>query len=126
LGGWLRSVLTLTVVDVLLTNTLHVRDVSGLCFFVQQFSGTEILPEIWEEGERRTHVDAMLCRVPPGACEIQIVQPHSLPMRLGVVTAVARIIEYYIRESFRQKAAWIPPDQRGKIIQFPAPQKKSA
>ena len=71
-------------------------------------------------------MDAMLCRVPPGADEIQIARPHSLPMRLGVVTAVAKIIEYYIPESFRKKAAWIPPDQRGKIIQFPVPEKKSA
>jgi len=47
-------------------------------------------------------------------------------MRMGVVTDVAKIIEYYIPESFRKKAAWVPLDQRGKVIQFPVPQKKSA
>jgi hypothetical protein len=46
-------------------------------------------------------------------------------MRLGVVT-MAKIIEYYIPQTFRKKAGWIPPDQRGEIIQFPAPEKKSA
>jgi len=43
-----------------------------------------------------------------------------------VVTAVAKVIEYYIPERFQKKAEWIPPDQRGKVIQFPAPEKKSA
>ena len=71
-------------------------------------------------------MDAMLCGVPPSAQEIPIVRSHALRVRLGVVTVVAKIIEYYIPESFRKKAGWIPPDQRGKVIQFPAPQKKSA
>ena len=47
-------------------------------------------------------------------------------MRLGVVTAVAKIIEYYVPERFQKKPQWIPPDQRGKVIEFPAPEKKSA
>ena len=71
-------------------------------------------------------MDAVLCRMQEGAQEAEAVRAYSLPMRMGVVTAVAKIIEYYIPESFQKKAAWIPPDQRGKIIQFPAPQKKLA
>lgn len=39
---------------------------------------------------------------------------------------MARIIEYYVPESFRKKADWVPPDQRGKVIPFPVSQKKSA
>ena len=35
---------------------------------------------------------------------------------MGVVTDVAKIIEYYIPESFRKKAGWIPSEQRGKVI----------
>jgi len=36
-------------------------------------------------------------------------------------------IEYYVPEKFRKPSGkWIPPDQRGKIIRFPAPEKKSA
>ena len=71
-------------------------------------------------------MDAMLCCMQEGAQEAEAVRAYSLPMRLGVVTDVAKIIEYYIPERFEKKAEWIPPDQRGKVIQFPAPQKKSA
>jgi hypothetical protein len=40
---------------------------------------------------------------------------------------MAKIIEFYVPSSFRKKATkWIPPEQQGKIIQFLAPQKKSA
>jgi hypothetical protein len=39
---------------------------------------------------------------------------------------VAKIIEYYVPENFRKKAVWISPDQRGKVIEFPPPQQKSA
>ena len=46
---------------------------------------------------------------------------------MGVVSDMAKVIEYHIPESFRKKREkWIPPDQRGRIIQFPAPEKKSA
>ncbi|HEY4052887.1 MAG TPA: hypothetical protein VGL74_04050 [Terriglobales bacterium] len=72
------------------------------------------------------YVDAVLCGVPPSAQEIPIVRPHAVRMRMGMVTDVAKIIEYYIPESFRKKGGWIPLDQRGKVIEFPAPQKKSA
>jgi hypothetical protein len=44
---------------------------------------------------------------------------------VGSGDRVAKIIEYYIPESFRKKAEWIP-DQRGKVIQFPVPEEKSA
>jgi len=44
-----------------------------------------------------------------------------------MVTAMAIVIEYYLPEKFRkQSGKWIPPEQRGKIILFPAPEKKSA
>jgi len=43
----------------------------------------------------------------------------------GSGNAVAKIIEYYIPESFRKQAGWIPPEQRGKVIPFHMPQKKS-
>jgi len=39
---------------------------------------------------------------------------------------MARIIEFYIPEKFRRASKWIPPHQRGKLIQFPVPEKKSA
>jgi len=44
-----------------------------------------------------------------------------------MVTAMAKVIEYYVAEKFRkQSGKWIPPEQRGKVILFPAPEKKSA
>jgi hypothetical protein len=50
-----------------------------------------------------------------------------LRVRLGVVTAMAKVIEYYVPEKFlKQSRKWIPPEQRGKVILFPALEKKSA
>jgi hypothetical protein len=52
---------------------------------------------------------------------------HLLRVRLGMVTAMAIVIEYYVPEKFRkQSGKWIPPERCGKIIPFPAPEKKSA
>jgi len=40
---------------------------------------------------------------------------------------MAIMIEYYVPEKFRkQSGKWIPLEQRGKIIPFPAPERKSA
>ena len=47
-------------------------------------------------------------------------------MRVGMVTGMAEVIEFYIPEKFRKTAKWIPPRQRGKVIKFPVPEKKSA
>lgn len=45
-------------------------------------------------------------------------------VRLGVVTAMASLIEYWVPEKFRKMSGrWIPPDQRGKIIPFPLKEK---
>jgi len=52
---------------------------------------------------------------------------HLLRVRLGVVTAMAKVIEYYVPEKFlKQSRKWILPEQRGKVILFPALEKKSA
>jgi hypothetical protein len=39
---------------------------------------------------------------------------------------MAKIIEFYIPSSFRKNDKWIPPQERGKIIEFSLPAKKSA
>jgi len=39
---------------------------------------------------------------------------------------VAKVIEFYIPNSFRKNVKWVSPEQRGKIIEFPAEIKKSA
>jgi hypothetical protein len=39
---------------------------------------------------------------------------------------MAQVIEFYIPERFRKKVRWVPPTQRGRVIEFPAEVKKSA
>ena len=39
---------------------------------------------------------------------------------------MAKVIEFYVPDGFRKIARQIPPEQRGKIIPFPGPEKKSA
>jgi hypothetical protein len=44
-----------------------------------------------------------------------------------MVKAMAKLIEFYVPEKFRKPIGkWSPPDQCGKIIPFPTPEKKSA
>jgi len=39
---------------------------------------------------------------------------------------MARVIEFYIPDRFRKKVRWVPLEQRGKVLEFPAEIKKSA
>ena len=39
---------------------------------------------------------------------------------------MAQVIEFYVPDSFRPKTKWVPAEQRGKLIEFPLPAKKSA
>jgi hypothetical protein len=39
---------------------------------------------------------------------------------------MAQVIEFYIPARFHKKVKWIPPEQRGKVIDFPAEIRKSA
>jgi hypothetical protein len=39
---------------------------------------------------------------------------------------MAQVIEFYIPSRFKPKVKWVPSDQRGKILAFPADLKKSA
>lgn len=40
--------------------------------------------------------------------------------------AMAQVIEFYIPARFRKKVKWVPPEERGKVIEFPAEIRKSA
>jgi len=40
--------------------------------------------------------------------------------------AVAKVIEFYIPNNFRKSVKWVSREQRGKLIEFPPPIKKSA
>lgn len=39
---------------------------------------------------------------------------------------VANVVEFYIPSTFRRPVKWTPPQQRGKLIEFYPPAKKSA
>jgi len=40
--------------------------------------------------------------------------------------AMARIIEFYIPARFHKAMKWMPPAERGKVLEFPAEVRKSA
>jgi hypothetical protein len=39
---------------------------------------------------------------------------------------MAKMIEFYIPNNFRKRVKWVSLQQRGKIIEFASPMKKSA
>jgi len=39
---------------------------------------------------------------------------------------MAKVIEFYIPNSFRKKVRWVPPEQRGKVVGFALGIKKTA
>jgi hypothetical protein len=39
---------------------------------------------------------------------------------------VAKVIEFYIPHDFRQSVKWVPPEERGKMIEFASQIEKSA
>jgi hypothetical protein len=40
--------------------------------------------------------------------------------------SVANVVEFYVPSTFRKRVRWTPPEQRGKVIEFHVPAKKSA
>jgi hypothetical protein len=46
---------------------------------------------------------------------------------VGSEDAMAQVIEFYVPDRFRKKKTrWVPLEQRGKVIEFPLPEKKTA
>jgi len=39
---------------------------------------------------------------------------------------MAKIIEFYIPQSFCKVSKWLPPNERGKLLEFPMTVQKSA
>jgi hypothetical protein len=39
---------------------------------------------------------------------------------------MAKIIEFYIPRSFRKVSKWLPPNERGKVLEFPMAVRQSA
>ncbi len=80
-----------------------------------------------------------MCDLQSALAKIAALRFCLLPVRMGVVgvrevnkpskpkgAAVAKIIEFYVPDSFRRKEKWIPPQDRGKIIEFSRETRKSA
>lgn len=39
---------------------------------------------------------------------------------------MAQVIEFYVPDRYHKKVRWVPTEQRGKLLEFPMPVKKSA
>ena len=39
---------------------------------------------------------------------------------------MAKVIEFYMPDRFRKVVKWVPQEQRGRVLEFPAQQKKTA
>jgi len=39
---------------------------------------------------------------------------------------MSKLIEFYIPQSFRKVSRWLPPKERGKLLEFPVAVRKSA
>jgi hypothetical protein len=46
--------------------------------------------------------------------------------RVGPRRGVAKVIEFYLPKNFRKSVRWMAPEERGKILEFVLPVKKSA
>jgi len=66
------------------------------------------------------------CTIQASAEQNGLRNRYPLRVRSGGSKAMAKVIEFYVPDKFRRRSKWIPPKQRGKVIQFPALQKKSA
>ena len=83
-------------------------------------------------------MDAFMRALQRALAKITALRFCSLSVRVGMARslkvskregrglAVAKIIEFYIPNRFQWKTKWIPPQDRGKIIEFSLPTRKSA
>ena len=39
---------------------------------------------------------------------------------------MAKVIEFYVPARFRKVVKWVPQQQRGRVVEFPAAQKRTA
>lgn len=39
---------------------------------------------------------------------------------------MAKIIEFYVPTRFHKKVKWVPPEDRGKVLEFSVPARKTA
>ena len=39
---------------------------------------------------------------------------------------MAKVIEFYVPRNFRKPSKWVPQEDRGRVLEFPMVQKKTA
>ena len=39
---------------------------------------------------------------------------------------MAKVIEFYVPARFRKPVKWVPQEQRGRVLEFPVAQKRTA
>ena len=84
-------------------------------------------------------MDAFMCSLQSALAKSTALRFRPLSVRLGMAgptrieqtraargAVVAKIIEFYIPNSFRRNEKWIPPQNRGKILEFRLQTRKSA
>jgi len=86
-------------------------------------------------------VDAIMRGLQGSSEKIQVERFGALSVRLGMVGAlatlvarlydckerpVAKVIEFYIPTRIPKRLKWLPPQQRGKVIEFSLPPKRTA
>jgi hypothetical protein len=78
---------------------------------------------VWELGEQESVVSAG-----GSGRDIEIGGKPVRGERTGDLKdrAVAKVIEFYIPSKFSMRVKWLPPQQRGRVIEFSPPTKKSA
>jgi hypothetical protein len=88
------------------------------------------------------HVDAIMRGVQGPSEKVQVERFRSLSMRMGVAgllaktwlaklqdvkdRPVAKLIEFYIPTRIPKRVKWLPPQQPGKVIEFPVSPKRTA
>lgn len=71
-----------------------------------------------------TPIDNVIARIAATVLEILRVIASSSAWTKEV--AMAKVIEFYIPNNFRKPMKWVPQVQRGKILEFCPPIRKSA
>ena len=88
------------------------------------------------------HVDEIMRGVQGTSEKVQVKRFRSLSVRMGVAgilaktwlarlqepkdRPVAKVIEFYIPTRIPKSVKWLPPQQRGKVIEFPVSPKRTA
>ena len=79
------------------------------------------------------HVDEIVCGVQGTSEKTQVDRFRSMSGWMGVAGAlnlqtnkwkgrtVAKIIEFYIPTKFSKRVKWLPPQERGRVIEFRLP-----